>query len=135
MTVIPFLNKNDEIQRKRLYDLLLTSDFLLLPTRAECFGMVFCEASAFGLPAITTETGGIQGVIENGKNGFMLPLDARGLDYAKVISGAYRDDRYYRELTRSSRAAFNQKLNWDAWALSVKRLMQESNLVRRRRTR
>src|SRR5260370_37309453 len=50
MTVIPFLDKNDEKQRQELEQLYVTSDFLLLPTRQECFGMVFCEASSFGLP-------------------------------------------------------------------------------------
>ena len=129
MTVIPFLDKGDEIQRQKLYSLLLTSDFLLLPTRAELYGMVFCEASAFGLPSVTTNTGGISGAIEEGKNGFMLPLNARGTDYARVISKAYRNGEYYRELVKSSRAAFNEKLNWDAWASSVKRLIDECGLV------
>jgi len=129
VTVIPFLNKDDEIQRQKLRSLLLASDFLLLPTRAELFGMVFCEAGAFGLPAVTTNTGGIAGAIEEGKNGFLLPLSARGADYAKVISGAYRDGQYYHELVKSSRAAFNDKLNWDAWATSVKRIIQECGTV------
>jgi len=129
MTVIPFLDKGDETQRQKLYSLLLTSDFLLLPTRAELYGMVFCEASAFGLPSVTTNTGGIPGAIEEGKNGFMLPLSARGTDYAMVISKAYRDGHYYRELVKSSRAVFNDRLNWEAWAKSVKRLIDESGLV------
>lgn len=128
MTVIPFLNKDDETQRRKLYGLFLESDFLLLPTRAECFGMVFCEAGAFGLPSVTTNTGGLSSVIEEGKNGFMLPLSARGEDYAKVISRVYRDGQYYRELARSSRATFDEKLNWDAWAISVRRIIQESGI-------
>ena len=130
LTVIPFLNKDNEIQRQKLRSLLLESDFLLLPTRAELFGMVFCEASAFGLPSVATDTGGLSSVIEEGKNGFLLPLSARGEDYAKVISRAYRDRQHYRELAKSSRAAFNEKLNWDAWAVSVKRLIEENGLVR-----
>jgi glycosyltransferase involved in cell wall biosynthesis len=129
LTVIPFLNKDDETQRRRLRRLLLESDFLLLPTRAELFGMVFCEAGAFGLPSVTTDTGGISSVIEEGKNGFLLPPRARGADYAKVISRAYRDRQRYRELVKSSRAAFDQRLNWDAWAISVKSLIDERGLV------
>jgi hypothetical protein len=35
----------------------------------------------------------------------------------------------------SSRAAFNEKLNWDAWAISVKKLIEESGLVRKKRAR
>jgi glycosyltransferase involved in cell wall biosynthesis len=129
LTVIPFLNKDDETQRQRLRSLLLTSDFLLLPTRAELFGMVLCEAAAFGLPSVTTNTGGLSSVIEEGKNGFLLPLSAKGADYAKVISRAYQDSQSYRELVKSSRAAFDERLNWDAWATTVKRIIQESGIV------
>jgi len=129
VTVIPFLNKDDEIQRQKLRSLLLTSDFLLLPTRAELFGMVLCEASAFGLPAVTTNTGGLPSVIEEGKNGFLLPLSATAADYATVIARVYRDGQHYRELVKSSRAAFNDRLNWDTWATSVKRIIRESGIT------
>ena len=125
MKVIPFLDKNDDGQGKALVDLLFTSDFLLLPTRSECFGIVFCEASAFGLPVITTDTGGVSGAIEHGKNGFMLPVSAGGADYAKVIREIYQDEHRYSELVRSSRAAFEERLNWDTWGSEVNRLITE----------
>lgn len=32
---------------------------LLLPTRAECAGIVFNEASAYGVPILLTDTGGV----------------------------------------------------------------------------
>ena len=70
------LNKNDSSQRRQLYHLYRNADFFLLPTRAECYGIALCEANAFGLPAITTDTGGIADIIENGKNGYRLPMSA-----------------------------------------------------------
>ena len=72
MRVIPFLDKNDERQRRELEQLFMLSDFLLVPTRADCTPVVFCEASAFGLPVITTSTGGVPEVVRNGENGFQL---------------------------------------------------------------
>jgi glycosyltransferase involved in cell wall biosynthesis len=125
LKVIPYLDKKDEKQRRELEKLFETSDFLLLPTRSECFGHVFCEASAFGLPSITTNTGGVCGPIRDGENGFMLPLSARGQEYAEVIAKVYSDDQLYSELVRSSRAAFEDRLNWDAWGISVKSLLDE----------
>lgn len=125
LKVIPYLDKKDETQRKELEKLFATSDFLLLPTRSECYGMVFCEASAYGLPSITTDTGGVCGAVTNGENGFMLPLDARGKEYAEVIAKIYSDDQLYAELVLSSRAVFENRLNWDAWGISVKRLLDE----------
>jgi glycosyltransferase involved in cell wall biosynthesis len=125
MTVIPFLDKNNEEQRKRLDSLYLTSDFLLVPTRADAYGLVFCEASAFGLPAITTNTGGVPEVVRDGENGFTLPYGATGAQYAKVIAQIYRDDQRYAELVRSSRAAFEKRLNWDVWGVTVKQLITD----------
>ena len=125
MIVIPFLDKNDENQSKELEKLFLSCDFLLLPTRNEAYGIVFCEANAFGLPVITTNTGGVSGVIDPGRNGFMLPEDAVGADYAKVIQEFYDDDERYIELARSSRETFDEKLNWDSWARNVCKLINE----------
>jgi glycosyltransferase involved in cell wall biosynthesis len=125
MRVIPFLDKNDEQQRKELEKLYATSDFLLLPTRYDCTPMVFCEANAFGLPVITAHTGGVPEVVKSGENGFVLPYDAGGDRYAEVIARIYRDDQRYSELVRSSRSAFEERLNWDAWGISMKRTIVE----------
>lgn len=125
MKVIPYLNKSDEKQRREFEKLFETSDFLFLPTRSECYGMVFCEASAYGLPIITTNTGGVSGAVRDGENGFMLPLSASGTEYARLIAKIYRDDQRYAELVRSSRAAFDERLNWDAWGITVKKLITE----------
>lgn len=133
MKVIPFLNKNDEKQLKELEDLYLASDFLLLPTRGDCTPIVFSEANAYGLPVITTNTGGVSGVMTEGENGCMLPYDARGAEYAKVIARLYQDEQRYAALVRSSRAVFDDRLNWDAWGKSLAAFITE--LLRSQQTR
>jgi glycosyltransferase involved in cell wall biosynthesis len=123
MKIIPFLDKNDEKQRQALERLLMSADFLLVPTRADCTPIVFCEASAFGLPVVTTNTGGVPEIVREGENGFLLPYEARGDAYAEVIARLYRDDERYAELVRASRAAFEERLNWDAWGVAVKHIL------------
>jgi glycosyltransferase involved in cell wall biosynthesis len=125
LTVIPYLNKQDEKQRQQLGDLFKTSDFLFLPTRSECYGMVFCEASAYGLPVISTNTGGVSGAVQEGENGFLLPPLAGGSEYAELIARVYKDEEGYAELVKTSRGAFEARLNWDSWGLAVKKLMYE----------
>jgi glycosyltransferase involved in cell wall biosynthesis len=125
MKIIPFLDKNDERQRKELEQLLMSADFLLLPTRADCTPIVFCEASAFGLPVVATNTGGVPEVVREGENGFLLPYEARGEAYAEVIARVYHDDERYAELVRASRAAFEERLNWDAWGVAVKHILAD----------
>ena len=119
MSVIRHLDKNDPSQRARLTDLFLSSDFLLLPTRAESYGIVFCEASAFGLLSVTTATGGVPTIVRDGENGALLPLDAGPDDYATVIRRLYEQPDELAALSASSRAAFETRLNWDTWAALV----------------
>jgi glycosyltransferase involved in cell wall biosynthesis len=125
MAVIPFLDKNDEKQREEINKLFVMADFLLLPTRGDCTPIVFSEASAFGLPVITTDTGGVSGIITDGENGYMLPMSAGGADYAHVIAREYLDDRRYAFLVHSSRAAFDHRLNWDVWGKTLRQLLDE----------
>jgi glycosyltransferase involved in cell wall biosynthesis len=115
LTVIPFLDKGDPKQLEHFQTLLRTSDFFLLPTRAECYGIAFCEASAYGLPSIGTATGGVPGVVTDGENGYLLPYSARGSDYAALIAEIYRDEKRHQELRRTSRECFETKLNWEVW--------------------
>jgi glycosyltransferase involved in cell wall biosynthesis len=119
MRVIPFLDKNDAQQGCEIEKLYTMADFFLLPTRADCTPMVFSEANAFGLPVITTDTGGISSVICNGENGYLLPLAARGDDYADLIANIYQDQQRYLRLVQSSRGAFEERLNWDVWGRRV----------------
>lgn len=115
ITVIPFLDKNDPEQQRALYRLILESNFLVLPTRADCTPIVFSEAAAFGLPVVTTDTGGVAAVIRDGENGFALPLAAGPAAYAETIQRIWTQRESYRTLVESSRRAYDERLNWDTW--------------------
>jgi glycosyltransferase involved in cell wall biosynthesis len=124
MVVYSYLNKNIPEQAEIFNRLLFENHFLILPTRQECFGIVFCEASAFGLPSITTDTGGISGAVYNGINGYRLPYEARGIEYAKVILENFTDYRNrYQPLAKTSRETFENTLNWDSWSVSLKNIL------------
>jgi glycosyltransferase involved in cell wall biosynthesis len=125
MHIIPFLDKHDPEQYNRLVQLYLEADFLLLPTRYDCTPIVFGEANAYGLPVITTQTGGVAEVVRDGENGFILPLAAHGDEYAKVIASVYQDDERYTRLVRTSRAAYDERLNWDAWGKAMHTILSE----------
>lgn len=117
--VIPFLDKNAPAQRGELERIYLRSHFMLLPTRAECFSIALCEASAYGLPVLATQTGGLPELVHAGSNGFLLPLDATADAYADVIAAAFDDAERYRELRAASRDQFEARLNWDSWGRAV----------------
>jgi glycosyltransferase involved in cell wall biosynthesis len=125
MRVVPYRDKNDPQQLSELEQLYLEADFFLLPTRNECYGIVFCEASAYGLPAITTCTGGVPEVVRDGENGFTLPLEARGDAYARVIAAIYQDEKRYAALVKSSRTVYETSLNWDVWGLHMRQIIDD----------
>lgn len=122
MTVHPFLSKTDPEQARTLSDLLLNADLMLLPTRAECFGVVFCEAAAHGLPSITTATGGVPDVVHEGVTGHCLPLEAEGGDYADLIAGLAGDRARLDALRLSARDDFETRLDWAVWGRDCARL-------------
>jgi glycosyltransferase involved in cell wall biosynthesis len=122
--VIPFLNKHDSEQRKEIARLFLDAHFMLLPTRADATPIVTCEASAFGLPTLASNTGGLGGSIRDGFNGFLLPYEARGQAYAEKIVEVIADRARYAALVASSRDEFEHNLNWDAWGRSMRAIME-----------
>jgi glycosyltransferase involved in cell wall biosynthesis len=115
MEVIPFLNKNKKEDHDRFVGLLSSVHFLILPTRADCSLLVACESNAYGVPAIATATGGVPDVVLDGVNGYCLPYEAKGDEYARIIAGLFADKQRYHSLIASSRKRYEEVLNWDKW--------------------
>lgn len=107
-------------QRAELEALFRRAHFLFVPSRAEAYGMAFCEANAFGAPCITTATGGIPTIVREGINGLALPLHAGAADYAEAIRHLARPERYA-SLANRAFAEFESRLNWGAWMREFER--------------
>jgi glycosyltransferase involved in cell wall biosynthesis len=122
--VIPFLDKNVSAERSQLDALYADAHFLFVPTRRECYGIVFCEAASFGVPVVATDTGGVSGIVREGENGRLLPPEAGGPEYAKLIADLFASPDRYRALREGSRRAFDERLNWDAWGRATARILQ-----------
>lgn len=126
--VIPFLDKNKTTDFQQLHAIFLQTDFLLLPTRAECAGVVFCEASAYAIPSITTNTGGVSTYVSNGINGYTLSLEATGADYANKIIELIADSNTLEGLKRSSRKHYDDQLNWSNWGKAFNSIAKSLNI-------
>lgn len=111
--VIPYINKNNKKEHDRYLKLLKESSFLILPTRADCTPMVCVEANAFGLPVLTTETGGLSSIVENNVNGFKFSLEDDGSQYGEYIAEVLTQKNGYLDLCFSSRKHYEQNTNWD----------------------
>ncbi|GHE53324.1 glycosyl transferase [Roseivirga thermotolerans] len=126
MKVIPFLNKNIEEDVKKMRQLYEEADIYFMPTRAETYGIVFCEAAAFGLPVVSTNTGGVSSIVEDGKTGFLLPHNADTSDYVDTIESLIGDERLYRSFSINARKKFESQLNWSSWAKETRKILEQT---------
>ena len=59
--------------RSDVVNLLRSSDVFVLPSLAEGFSLSIIEALAAGLPVVATRVGGAAEIIDEGRNGFLVP--------------------------------------------------------------
>lgn len=114
-----FLDKKTLEGKSKMEELFLSAHFFILPTRAECLAQVFCEASAYGLPILAANTGGIPSIVKDGRNGFLLGLSSRGLDYGMMVKQLWSDDGRYQALRRDTRQMFEDELSSAVWEQSM----------------
>jgi glycosyltransferase involved in cell wall biosynthesis len=119
VTVHGRLRKTKESDRRQLDELYRRASLFLMPSRQEAYGMVFCEASAYGLPSIATATGGVPTCVRDNETGLLLP-PASGADaFADRILALWNDKLRYRAFGRAARTRYETDLNWRAWGDGV----------------
>lgn len=109
-----FLNKNDPDQYKKYMDIWRNTNVFILPTRAECSAIVLNEASAYGVPSLTTDTGGLADYVINDVNGKRLPLSAQGVKYADVIESWINEEKFD-SLCSGAKQVYRNSNSWTAW--------------------
>ena len=127
--IVGFVDKNTRAGQERLGMLYREADFFILPSRAEAYGVAYCEAAAFGLPCLATAVGGVPSIIRRGENDELFSLDAGPADYTRWIAEVWQQPARYRALANGSLDAYHERLNPDR---SVAALVEEmSGLVTR----
>lgn len=121
---VGFLNKNNSEDYKRYVSLYEHSHIFLLPTLAECAGVVFSEASAFGLPIYTYLTGGTGDYVVNGQNGYALPLNSTAEDFSNIIYDNVQNHTLSK-LREETIRLNKEKLSWEAWASRFRLIMEK----------
>jgi len=119
-----FVSKKTPQGAAKLANLFSQAHFLIVPSRAECFGLVFAEAGSFGLPSLAAITGGVPSVVTSGKNGMLFPLEDAGEGYADFIAGLMADPQAYEALALGSFMEFKERLNWKVAGETVVSLMR-----------
>ena len=108
---IQFFERIPQNQVRYIY---ANAHIFLLPTSYEIYGMVMMESMYYGLPVITTPSGGSQTVIENGNNGFILDLDKR--KWKELINHLLISSDRRKQIGVNATETVRNKFTWDSIA-------------------
>jgi glycosyltransferase involved in cell wall biosynthesis len=118
------LHQSEPEESALLEELFLTSHFLLVPTSAECYGIVFAEAQAFALPPISRRVHALKTVVEDGETGMLFDPKAPASVYIDRILELRSHPETYRAMAIAARDRFERLLNWDCTARGIVSAMQ-----------
>ena len=124
---IGFLNKNNPDEYRRYVQLWQNANLFLLPTQAECSAIVYCEASAYGVPIFTFDTGGTGDYVIDGVNGYKLPPTATAADFAACIKRNLNTVSL-QTLHDGGLRLYKEKLSWQAWSRKFREIMEDNGM-------
>lgn len=107
-----FIDKSKPEGSAYIEKLYSESHFFLLPTIAECTPIVFSEANSYGMPVITTNTGGIPSVIRDEVNGKMFGNNMAPEECAAYLQNCFNEPERYDQFAESSFNEYIERLNW-----------------------
>ena len=120
-----FLDRNNPAHEAVHTKLFQESDVFLLPTKAECAGIVFCEASAYGIPIVTHDTGGISDYVINDFNGYRLPIGTSSIKFAETILNIVNNPALKMKLSENGRKFYAETLNWDVCGETIHKVISK----------
>jgi colanic acid/amylovoran biosynthesis glycosyltransferase len=75
-----YITITDSLPQKEVYQLMINSSLLVLPSLAEGIANVVIEAMAIGLPVLSTRCGGVIELVTDNETGLLVPIrDANSL--------------------------------------------------------
>lgn len=113
------LNKSNLTDYNKCCELLKMSDLFILPTKAECYGIVFCEAAMYSTPSITYNTGGVSSCVLDQKNGLLFDISSTADNIANSILNLINSPEKYKYLSENARDLYEKIYNWNSWGYAV----------------
>jgi len=75
----------EKLERPQVFEILSITDLFVLSSHWEGFGIVLTEAMALKKPVVSTDTDGSREVVEEGKTGFLVPINNPDMLAEKVL--------------------------------------------------
>lgn len=115
--------------RGKLVELYQRASVFALPSDEEGLGMVLLESMACGVPVVSTRSGGPDGVITDGKDGFLVPLDdaeAMADRLGRLLSEPALNHSMGREARRTIEARYAERVAGEAFLEVWDRLLAKA---------
>lgn len=107
-----FVSKATKEGASMLENLYSSAHFLFVPSVAEAYGLVFCEANAYAVPNISHRKGGLTTIVEDGVNGQLFEIGTKPEVFADYIEEIFKNKEGYKKLCMSSLDRYKKYLNW-----------------------
>ena len=93
----------ETLSHSQVLDVMMESDVLVLPSLGEGFGLVVTEALACGLPVIVTPNVGASDLVQDGQEGFVVPVGSAD-SIAERLQSLSRDRELLAAMSRHAQA-------------------------------
>lgn len=123
LTVLGKLDKQDDKAMEQLTGALAKAHFLVVPSKAECYGMVYAEASAYGIPSVACNVGGVPTVVNHGVNGWLFDAAGPAERIAEQLASVWSEPERYARMALASRDHYEARLDWAVCASQLEDVM------------
>lgn len=120
-----FFGEYDKANRTHLENyknFFIDSHLLLHPARFDASPIVTSEASAFGLPTITNDSGGLATSVKHNVSGIVVPKNSNSAEYVAAIKNLLLKPDQYRLLRQLTRERYKKSLNWEVAGEKLERV-------------
>ncbi|WP_342617495.1 glycosyltransferase family 4 protein [Rhodoferax sp. GW822-FHT02A01] len=125
--VLGYLSPDKPEDRATMAAAFAEADFFLVPSHAECFGLVFAEAQSYGLPCIALNSQGIPGVVDDQTTGLLFDASTSAMHIAQRILALIQAPGAYQRMALAARMKFTRELNWATFGSRIRSLITSSS--------
>jgi hypothetical protein len=107
-----------DLNQEQLREVYYATDVTVIPSLLEATSLAALESLACGIPVLATNVGGLPDIVEEGKNGWLVPAGDRPALAAAIVS-LVRSADLIADAKKVARASVEGRFSWDTVAEDV----------------
>ena len=115
-----------DIPYNELPEIFQEADIFIFPTLKEHLGMVQVEAAACGLPIISRDVGGINDIVKDGYNGYLLPYHSSEEQWVEKIQYLINHPEERRRMGANSRKLAEEMFSMERFEKTIRQAIDKA---------